>query len=81
MANESPISLGDHLEAFVANQVRDGHYASPDEVVRAGLRLLEAHAAKVKALEDALIAGEESGDPMPFDTSEFRERMRTKYGS
>lgn len=33
----------------------------------AGLRLLKEHEARAKALQDALTAGEESGDPRPFD--------------
>ena len=81
MANEAPLSLGAHLEAFVENQVREGHYASANEVVCAGLRLLEAHEAKVRALEAALIAGEQSGESVAFDTAEFRERMRARYGA
>lgn len=31
---------------------------------------------KIKALEDALIAGEQSGVPGPFNNAEFVRRMR-----
>lgn len=34
---------------------------------------------KVTALRDALIAGEESGDPLSFDNTAFLKRMRDKY--
>jgi len=48
-------------------------------VIRAGLRLLEEHEAKVKTLEAALIEGEQSGDPRPFDFETFKTRMRAEY--
>lgn len=79
MARNTSVSLGDHFADFIDTQVRTGRYGSASDVVRAGLRLLEEHEAKVKALEAALIAGEESGPPQPFDNEEFLKRMRDKY--
>jgi antitoxin ParD1/3/4 len=67
MSRNTFISLGDHFAGFIEAQVRTGRYGSASELVRAGLRLLEAHEAKVKALEAALIAGEQSGPPSPLD--------------
>jgi len=40
----------------------------------------EEHEAKVKALREALVAGEESGPPRPFDGADFLRRMRAKQG-
>lgn len=79
MKNTS-VSLGDYFTNFVATQVQAGRYGSTSEVVRAGLRLLEEHDLKVKALHDALVAGEESGAPVPFDSEAFLTRMRIKHG-
>ena len=79
MARNTSISLGDHFASFIDAQVREGRYGSASDVVRAGLRLLEEHEAKVKALRDALIAGEESGPPVPFDNEAFLKRIRTKH--
>ena len=73
------ISLGDHFAGFIESQVQSGRYGSASDVVRAGLRLLEEHEARVKALQDALIAGEESGDPRPFDSEAFLARMHEKH--
>lgn len=76
MAKNTSVSLGDHFASFIDNQVQAGRYGSASDVVRAGLRLLEEHEAKVKALQDALIAGERSGEPLPFDFDEFKTRKR-----
>lgn len=79
MARNTSVSLGDHFAQFIDAQVQTGRYGSASDVVRAGLRLLEEHEAKVKALQDALVAGEESGPPVPFDNEAFLTRMRTRH--
>lgn len=63
MARNTSVSLGDHLTDFIDAQVQAGRYGSASDVVRAGLRLLQEHEAKVRALEFALIEGERSGEP------------------
>lgn len=78
MAKNTSISLGDHFAGFIDAQVNTGRYGSASDVVRAGLRLLEEHEAKLQALRDALIAGETSGEPRPFDREAFQARMRKK---
>jgi antitoxin ParD1/3/4 len=80
MARNTSISLGDHFAGFIDEQVQTGRYSSASDVVRAGLRLLEEREAKVKALQNALIAGEESGPAVPFDGDAFLKKMRKQYG-
>ena len=80
MARNTSVSLGDHFVNFIDTQVEVGRYGSASDVVRAGLRLLEEHEAKVKALEGALIAGEQSGEPVEFDPEAFLRKMRKKHG-
>lgn len=78
MSKNTSITIGDELNEFVAGQVESGRYGSASEVVRAGLRLLEEHEAKLKALRAALREGEESGTPAEFDFDAFIERKRQK---
>ena len=79
MAKNTSISLGAHFEAFIGARVAAGRYGSASEVVRAGLRLLEEHEAKLEALRAALIEGEESGPARPFDFDAFLARKRSEY--
>ena len=76
MPQNTSVSLSDHFATFISAQVQTGRYGSASDVVRAGLRLLEEHEAKVKALQDALIEGEQSGEPQPFDFDAFIARKR-----
>lgn len=80
MGRNTSVSLGTHFASFIDTQVQGGRYGTATDVVRAGLRLLEEHEAKVKALQDALRAGLESGEPRPFDSDVFLARMRAKHG-
>ena len=79
MPRNTSVSLGEHFTGFISAQVEAGRYGSASDVVRAGLRLLEEHEAKVKALQYALIAGEDSGDPQPFDFEGFKARKRAEH--
>ena len=79
MPRNTSISLGDHFAQFIDAQVQTGRYGSASDVVQAGLRLLEKHEARVDALQSALVAGEESGTPAPFDSKAFLKRMRAKH--
>lgn len=78
-SRNTSVSLGEHFTSFIDMQVQGGRYGSASDVVRAGLRLLEEHEVKVKALQDALIAGERSGAPSPFDSEAFLGRMHAQH--
>jgi len=81
LGRNTSVSLSEHFVEFIDEQVETGRYGSASDVVRAGLRLLEEHEAKVKALRDALRAGEESGEPRPFDGEAFLKRMTDTDGA
>lgn len=81
MARNTSVTLGEHFTSFITSQVETGRYGSASDVVRAGLRLLEEHEAKVKALQEALVAGEQSGEPRPFDFEDFKARKRAESKS
>ena len=51
----------EHFTSFVEDQVGQGRYSNASDVMRAGLRRLEEHEARLAALRAALIEGERSG--------------------
>ena len=61
MPKNTSITLGDHFDGFIAQQINNGRYASASEVVRAGLRLLEDNEQKLATLRHLLDEGEKSG--------------------
>ena len=61
MQKNTSITLGQHFDDFIAQQIKNGRFSSASETVRAGLRLLEERELKVEALRHALQEGEESG--------------------
>lgn len=79
MKNTS-VSLGSYFTTFIDAQIQSGRYGSASEVIRAGLRLLEEQDMKRMALKEALLTGENSGEPRPFDSDAFLTRMRMKHG-
>ena len=77
MSRNTSVSLGDHFVGFIDARIASGRYNSASDVIRAGLRLLEEHEARVEALRDALIEGERSGPAAPFDFDAFIDRKKS----
>ena len=71
--------LNDHFASFAEAKVNEGRFGSTDDVVLAGLELLEEREAKRAALIQALIDGENSGPSTPFDFDEFLAEKRRNY--
>lgn len=80
MTKNTSINLGDHFLEFIKQQVEIGRFGNASEVIRAGLRLLEEHEDKMKALKSAIQAGEESGDFQVLDPDNFIESMQARHG-
>ena len=81
MANTS-LTLGNHWECFIKQEITSGRYASASEVVRAALRMLEENKAnsKLNALRAALIEGEKSGDAGELDMTLLRHEIKNDLG-
>jgi len=81
MAKNTSISLGDHFEGFISNQIESGRYGSASEVIRASLRLLEEREQKIGTLRQALIDGENSGDAGELNMKVIKSKARSRAKS
>ncbi|RKT43192.1 type II toxin-antitoxin system ParD family antitoxin [Thiocapsa rosea] len=52
------LSLGEHWEVFIKNEIATGRFGSASEVVRDALRHMEEHNARLAALRAHLAEGE-----------------------
>ena len=60
------LSLGDHWETFIKNEISSGRYGSASEVVRDALRTLEERKQKLEALRVHLAQGAQQADQGQF---------------
>lgn len=83
MANTS-LSLGEHWEVFIKNEVASGRYGSASEVVRDALRTLEERKAKLSALTAHLSEGEAQaarGEFVEQSMDEMLSEFKEEYTS
>ncbi len=79
MGKNTSISLGEHFESFIKNEVSTGRYSSASEVVRTALRLLETEEKKMKVLRLALEEGENSRMVEDFNADAHLEALHRKH--
>lgn len=79
MPKNTSITLGEHFDGFIAQQVEEGRYASASEVVRAGLRLLEDNEQKLATLRRLLEEGENSGTA-EYSYESFMQELDDELG-
>ena len=78
MAKNTSVTLGNHFETFIAEQIDQGRYGSASEVIRASLRLLEEHESKVSALQSAITEGVNSGSAGLLDMADVKKRAKSR---
>ncbi|WP_175978241.1 type II toxin-antitoxin system ParD family antitoxin [Burkholderia sp. BCC1047] len=77
MSRKAPVSPDDHIVEYVGADGLSERCFDRD-TMRARLRPPESSNAQVRALHDALDAGEASGHPKTFDGETFLARMRAQ---
>lgn len=78
MGKNTSISLGNHFENFIKEEVNSGKYNSVSEVIRSALRLLEREEKKEMELIKALEVGEESGFVEDFNSETFLKKIHSE---
>lgn len=79
MGKNTSISLGNHFEDFIREEVNSGRYSSVSEVIRSALRLLEREEKKERELVKALEIGEQSGFVEDFDSKQNLNELHRKH--
>ena len=68
------ITLTDQQDNWVKAQIMAGHYTNDSEYIRDLIRREPERSAQIEAIRAALIEGETSGEPRPFNPSDFKKR-------
>lgn len=80
MPRNTSVTLGEHFDGFVSEQISEGRYQSVSEVIRAGLRKLEDDELKRRQLRARLEAAENSPrvDPV-VSADDFLKALHRKH--
>jgi antitoxin ParD1/3/4 len=74
------ITLTDKQDAWIKAQIDAGHYTNDSEYIRDLIRREQERSGDIETIRAALIEGEGSGEPKPFDAGAFKQRMLTMHG-
>jgi len=69
------LSLGEHWEVFIKNEISSGRYGSASEVVRDALRAMEERKSKLEALRSHLSEGAAQAENGDFVDKFFMESL------
>ncbi len=62
-------------DSWIRSQVESGRFTNDSEYIRDLIRQDQDKNLDIEAVRTALIQGEESGKPEPFDANRFKARM------
>lgn len=74
------ITLTDKQDDWIKAQIDAGHYTNDSEYIRDLIRREQERNSEIEAIRAALIEGEKSGEPGPFDAGAFKKRMMSAHG-
>jgi antitoxin ParD1/3/4 len=73
------ITVTDQQNEWIKAQIVAGRYTNDSEYIRALIRKDQEQNSHDDAVRKALIEGELSGKPQPFDVDDFKQRMINKH--
>jgi len=74
------ITLTDKQDDWIKAQIEAGNYTNDSECIRDLIRREQERSAELDAIRAALVEGESSGEPRPFDANAFKQRMLAAHG-
>ena len=75
------ITVTDQQDNWIKAQIAAGAFTNDSEYIRDLIRRDQASQADIDAIRAALIEGEESGEPQPFDSKQFKQEMAAKHAN
>lgn len=68
------ITVIDRQDAWITAQVQAGRFTNDSELIRDLIRREQERVVEIEAIRQALIEGEQSGEPQRFDFTAFAKR-------
>jgi antitoxin ParD1/3/4 len=68
------ITLTEQQNAWIAAQIAAGSYTNDSEAIRDLIRREQERSFEIESIRQALIEGEQSGEPKPFDFAALKQR-------
>ena len=73
------ITITDNQDNWIKSQINAGDFTNDSEYIRDLIRRDQTSQADIEVIRAALIEGEESGEPQPFDIAQFKSAMTAKH--
>ena len=73
------ITVTAQQDEWIKAQIAAGGFINDSEYIRDLIRRDQARTAEHDAIRAALIQGEQSGEPQPFDTGRFKDTMTAQH--
>jgi antitoxin ParD1/3/4 len=74
------ITVTDQQDSWIKARIAAGEYTNDSEYIRDLIRRDQAGQADLEAIRAALIEAEQSGEPRPFESGQFKQEMIAKHG-
>ena len=74
------ITLTAKQDDWIKAQIEASRYTNDSEYIRDLIRREQERSAELDVIRAALMEGETSGEPRPFDASAFKQRMLAAHG-
>jgi antitoxin ParD1/3/4 len=74
------ITLTEQQDAWIGAQIAAGTYTNDSEAIRDLIRREQERNFDMETIRQALMEGEQSGEPEPFDFAAFKQRIRARHG-
>lgn len=74
------ITLTQQQDAWISDQIAAGSYTNDSEAIRDLIRQAQQRDLELDSIRAALIEGELSGEPEPFDFAAFKRRKLEEHG-